>query len=149
MRYDSISSENIRIMLPTLSTMASDEKVGIMTHFWFYYKSRTWIMWMRGCLTDHMNSEADLGLALLINSLWPSDAIWQQIWVNTGSGNGLLPGGTKPLPELMLTDHQSSDIHIRAISQKMPGLSAIKIRLKITHLKFHSNFPGANELTLS
>ena len=23
-------------------------------------------------------------------------------WVNIGSGNGLLPGGTKPLPELML-----------------------------------------------
>ena len=31
-----------------------------------------------------------------VNSLWPSDAIWQQeIWVNIGSGNGLLPDGTK------------------------------------------------------
>ena len=28
------------------------------------------------------------------------------IWVNTGSGNGLLPDGTKSLPEPMLTDHQ-------------------------------------------
>ena len=28
------------------------------------------------------------------------------IWVNIGSGNGLLPGGTKPLPEPMLTNHQ-------------------------------------------
>ena len=26
--------------------------------------------------------------------------------VNTGSGNGLLPDGTKPLPEPMLTYHQ-------------------------------------------
>ena len=26
-----------------------------------------------------------------------------QIWVNIGSGNGLLPDGTKPLPEPMLT----------------------------------------------
>ena len=26
-------------------------------------------------------------------------------WVNIGSGNGLLPGGTKPLPEPMLTNH--------------------------------------------
>ena len=42
------------------------------------------------------------------NSLGPSDAIWwQEIWVNTGSGNGLLPDGTKPLPEPMLTNDQS------------------------------------------
>ena len=29
-----------------------------------------------------------------------------EIWVNIGSGNGLLPDGTKPLPEPMLTDYQ-------------------------------------------
>ena len=65
-----------------------------------------------------------------------------------GSCNGLLPDGTKPLPEPMLTNHhlKSSDIHIRAISQEMPQPSITKIRLKITYLKFHSNFPGANEL---
>ena len=28
-----------------------------------------------------------------------------QIWVNTDSGNGLVPDGTKPLPEQMLTSH--------------------------------------------
>ena len=28
-----------------------------------------------------------------------------EIWVNIGSGNGLLPDGTKPLPEPMLTYH--------------------------------------------
>ena len=39
-----------------------------------------------------------------------------------------------------------SDIHIRAISQEMPQPSITKIHLKITYLKFHSNFPGANEL---
>ena len=27
-----------------------------------------------------------------------------KIWVNIGSGNGLLPDGTKPLPEPMLTN---------------------------------------------
>ena len=31
-----------------------------------------------------------------------------EIWVNIGSGNGLLPDGTKPLPEPMLTDRQWS-----------------------------------------
>ena len=30
----------------------------------------------------------------------------KEIWVNIGSGNGLLPDGTKPLPEQMLTYHQ-------------------------------------------
>ena len=29
-----------------------------------------------------------------------------EIWVNIGSGNGLLPDGTKPLPEPMMTDRQ-------------------------------------------
>ena len=28
------------------------------------------------------------------------------IWVNIGSGNGLLPDSTKPLPEQMLTHYQ-------------------------------------------
>ena len=41
---------------------------------------------------------------------------------------------------------KSNDIHIRAISQEMPQPSITKICLKITCLKFHSNFPGANEL---
>ena len=35
------------------------------------------------------------------DSLWPSDAIW----VNNGSGIGLLPHGTKPLPEPMVAYH--------------------------------------------
>ena len=62
-----------------------------------------------------------------------------EIWVNIGSGNGLLPDGTKPFPKPVLTDHhlKSSGIHIRAISQEMPQPSITKIRLKITCLKFH------------
>ena len=67
--------------------------------------------------------------------------------VNIGSGYGLLPDGTKPLPEPMLTDHQwsPSDIHIRAISLEVPQPSVTEICLKIMYLNFHSNFPGANE----
>ena len=42
---------------------------------------------------------------VVVNSLRPSDAIWRHR-VNIGSGNGLLPDGTKPLPEPMLTYHQ-------------------------------------------
>ena len=42
-----------------------------------------------------------------------------------------------------------SDIHIRAISQEMPQPSITKICLKITCLKYHSNFQGVNELTIT
>ena len=48
-----------------------------------------------------------LMLLHLVNSLWPSDTIWRQrSGSNIGSGNGLLPDGTKPLPETILTHHQ-------------------------------------------
>ena len=43
---------------------------------------------------------------------------------------------------------KSSDIHIRTISQEMPQPPITKIYFKVTYLKFHSNFPGANELRL-
>ena len=43
---------------------------------------------------------------------------------------------------------KSSDIHIRAISQEMPQPSITEIFLKITCLKFHSNFLGAKELSI-
>ena len=52
-----------------------------------------------------------------VDSLWPRDAIWwhgfgSMIWVNKGTGNNLLPDGTKPLPKPMLTYHQwGSVIH--------------------------------------
>ena len=67
-----------------------------------------------------------------------------KVWVNIGSGNGLMPDGTKPLPEPMLTYH--SDIHLTAISQEMPQASFTEISLTIAFKKFHPNFLGANEL---
>ena len=35
-----------------------------------------------------------------------------EIWFKIGSGNGLLPDGTKPLPEPMLTYHQWSPVNL-------------------------------------
>ena len=68
-----------------------------------------------------------------VNSLWPSDAIWRQIWINIGSGNGLVPDGTKPLPEPMLTDHQWSPV------------TYISGQFHKRCLNHQSNFPEANE----
>ena len=42
---------------------------------------------------------------------------------------------------------KSNNIHIRAISQQMPQPAITKIYLKMTYLKLHSNFPGADELS--
>ena len=50
---------------------------------------------------------------------WPSDNMVTHIMVNFGSGSGMVPDGTKPLPEIMLPNFQSvlqSGIHLRAIS---------------------------------
>ena len=74
------------------------------------------------------------GENLLINSLWPSDAL--EIWVNIGSRNGLLPDSTKPLPEPM-----SCDIQWRVISEEMlerynPGLTWVWKLLKQDYRHF-------------
>ena len=47
---------------------------------------------------------------------------------------------------LIITSVRSSDIHLRATSQKTPQPSITEIICKIKYLKFHSNLPGASEL---
>ena len=84
-----------------------------------------------------------------VNSLGPSDGICRQ-----RSGSTLAPVMACCLmaPSHIWTNvdwssTKSNDIHIRAISQEKPQPSITKICLKIICLKFHSNFPGVNELT--
>ena len=52
-----------------------------------------------------------------------------EIWVNTGSGNGLLPDGTKPLPKPMLTDHQRSPVTFIVGQFRKRRLNHLKIAL--------------------
>ena len=93
-------------------------------------------------------SESFWMLTPAINSLCPSDTIW---WQRSGSTLAQVMAWCLTAPSHYLNQYinvdwssaKSSDIHIRAISQEMPQPS---ICLKITCLKFHSNFPGANEL---
>ena len=69
-----------------------------------------------------------------------------QNWANTGSGNGLLPDSTKPLPKPILTYHQWGPMTItcRKFHESQPSVT--KISNTITNLKFHSNLPWPNEL---
>ena len=71
-----------------------------------------------------------------------------EIWVNIGSGNGLLPDGTKPLPEPMLTDHQWSPVTfiLGQFHKRHLNHQSLKSVLKLTCKKFNSYFPGAYEL---
>ena len=48
-----------------------------------------------------------------------------EIWVNIGSGNGLLPDWSYV---------KFNDIHITSISQEMPQPSITKICLKLLHI---------------
>ena len=68
-----------------------------------------------------------------------------KIWVNIGSGNGLLPDGTKPLPESMLTSHRSSLVAFIWGQFRKRYLSHHSLKLA---WKLNWNLPGANELRL-
>ena len=90
------------------------------------------------------------GRAQWVNSLWSSDAIWRQRSCSTlvqVMACCLTAPKAITWTNVDWSSVKSSDIHIRAISQEMPQPSITKIYLKITCLKFHSKFPGANELT--
>ena len=83
-----------------------------------------------------------------INSLWPTNIIWQCRSGSTiGAGNGLLPDGTKPLPEsVLMSSKVLVGIQLRAISHKVLMNQIHNMCLEITVLKL-LHLPGANELT--
>ena len=96
----------------------------------------------------HIDYPVPVKALILFNSLWPSDAIWRQ-----GSGSTLaqvmaccLTAPSHYLNQcwLIISEIQWN---IRAISQEMPQPPITTIHLKIACLKFHPNFPGANELS--
>ena len=68
------------------------------------------------------------------------------ILVNIGSGNGLLPDGTKPLPEPFLLIIRLYDFHIRAISQEL-----LKTHILDTDLEMNSLIlqPHTTQMTAS
>ena len=57
------------------------------------------------------------------------------LWVNIGSGNGLLPDSTKPLPKPMLTYYRG--IHLRAISREVQLNIICNMLFEFTFLKVY------------
>ena len=70
-----------------------------------------------------------------------------EILVNTGSGYGLLPDGTKPLPEPMLTYHQQGSMPFiwGHYHKKIWIYQSVKQDWKF--LKSHLDLSGVNELS--
>ena len=70
-----------------------------------------------------------------------------QIWVNIGSGNGLLLHEAIIGTKFDLPSVRSSDIHLRATSHEIPYPLITELSLKITYLqKFNPNLPAGKEL---
>ena len=72
-------------------------------------------------------------------------AVWRH---RSGSGNGLLPGGTKLLPEPMLTYHQwgLSSIHLWEISQEVFNVSILAMSSTITNPWSQQHITGTNSI---
>ena len=83
------------------------------------------------------------------NPLWPS--VKQYDDVNIGSGNGLLPDGTKPLPDPVLTTHQwlAAVMTCKKFQKKFSIYLFINTSVNITNLKSQSYLPGAKEFKKS
>ena len=84
-----------------------------------------------------------------INSLLRRDAVWRLIWVNNGSDNGLLPGGTKPLHEPMLAYNQQGPVNFIWGQFRKTYLShqLLKLAWNLLLTIFYSNLQWAYELT--
>ena len=71
-----------------------------------------------------------------------------KLQVNIGSGNGLVPHGTKPLPEPMLINHQYDPVSFTWKQFHMiPKIFLLNVSLKIIKSGWWAHHPGANELT--
>ena len=76
-----------------------------MTDLVAYFDAH-WVVNRYWWVEDEISLMADhwLTKCLIIGALWRH--MVTKIWVNIGSRNGLLPDGTKQLPDPMLTYHQ-------------------------------------------
>ena len=108
----------------------------ILTQFWYFY----WVMISNVYIYIFMFLRINFAPQRLT---YCGLVTPYEFWVNTGSGNGLLPNGTKPLPEPV----EFCGIHLTTISQKTLKISIPKMNLKITISKLLPYHPGISELT--
>ena len=64
----------------------------------------------------------------------------RKIWVNIGSGNGLMPDGTKSLPEPMLTYHQYGPVARAGASTRFTSTSTSTSTCNMCEYKYKSEY---------
>ena len=95
---DSNISDNLSSKITSDENMSYPQLVPVTIIKIPTYRTRGFVHWFLFQTLKYCNWN-------IFNSLWPSDAIWRQrsgswrhmateVWVNTGSGNGLLPDGS-------------------------------------------------------
>ena len=67
--------------------------------------------------------------------------------VNIGSGNGLVPSGSKPLPEPMLTQIHIVSLGHNELSNTMGYLDSVPVRTATGHALLGANIPDNVKLT--
>ena len=108
---------------------------------------------MRKWSSNYCCERRDVWVTCFDISCWPSNAIWRHIDLGSiSSGNRLLPDGTKPLPEPMLTYHRKGLMaftpgHFHGQYAKYQSLKWIWILLESTAVA--TNLPEANEMTFN
>ena len=71
-----------------------------------------------------------------------------QNWVNTGSGNGLVPDGTKPFPEQCWLSISEVLWHSPESNfQEMFKMSILDMSLEITHLQLELYLWGRDQMS--
>ena len=75
-------------------------------------------------------------------------AVYWDRWSSTCSNTGRVNMICKELTNVYLASVKSTDIHLRAILQRDTSAINHCISLKTTSLKFHSNLPEVNELSV-
>ena len=105
------------------------------------YSKCQWLKFQNNIFKITIISLRRQGLMSWANSLWPRrhhKVIY--IWVNTGSGNGLLADCTKPWPESMLTYHQSDLVTFTwgQFPKRYLRLQSLKLAWKLLKISFKS-----------
>ena len=75
-------------------------------HFRYYYANGLCVVDANEVYKLYKKPDVTWYIRYRLNSLWRST--W--IWIHFGSGKGLLPDGTKPLHDSMLTYHQCDSV---------------------------------------
>ena len=90
-------------------TISANERRCYLCNVFFHWLN-TFLRGM-GHEREKANWEQPKGMPQWRNQSWASwHHLVTQMWVNTGSGNGLLPDGTTPVPGTILTYHHWSTL---------------------------------------